>query len=143
MAQMSPELLDRPAHLFLDTPYAQPGLLGYLCISIAVETTCEENLSPERLEPKDRLLDPREPVTSLHGGDRVGIRQSRVLDRNMQVPAIASCRPGVVADEIARRLTQIGRGRYDRSRLVGRLSGHAGEDLLDDIFGAVVGCPPR
>lgn len=111
MAQMSPELLDRPAHLFLDTPYAQPGLLGYLCITIAVETTCEENLSPKRLEPKDGLLDPREPVTGLQGRDRVGIRQSHVLDRNMQVRAIASGRPGIVADEIARRLAQIGRGR--------------------------------
>ena len=77
--QMSPELLDRPAHLFLDAPYAQPGLLGYLCITIAVETTCEKNLSPERLEPKDGLLDPREPVTGLQGRDRVGIVQSHVL----------------------------------------------------------------
>jgi hypothetical protein len=141
--EMSPELLDRPAHLFLDAPYAQPGLLGYLCITIAVETTCEENLSPKRLEPKDGLLDPREPVTGLQGRDRVGVLQSHVLDRNMQVRATASGRPGVVADEVARSLAQIGRGTYDRSRLVRRLPGHAGEDLLDDIFGTVVGCAPR
>ncbi len=143
MAQMSPELLDRPAHLFLDAPYAQPGLFRYLCITIAVETTCEKNLSPERLEPKDRLLDPREPVTGLQSRDRVGIVQRHVLDRNMRVRAIASGRPGVVADEIARGLAQIGRRRSDRSRLVRRLSGHAGEDLLDDIFSAVVGSAPR
>ena len=92
--EMSSKLLDRPAHLFLDSPHAQSRLFGDFGVTIAIEPAGEENLSGKRFEPQHGLLDPREPVAGFECGDRIAVAQLDLVDRQIvSTPVVAQDEP--------------------------------------------------
>lgn len=138
VAEVSPKLLDGPAHLLFHASHAQSGLFRDFGVTIAIKAASEKNLPGQRLEAQDGLFDTGQAVARLQRGNRIPASNFDIVDRHMVRLMITGGGAGVIALEIVRGLAQIGSGRMNRDGIGLRARDEPGEDLLDDLLGAVV-----
>lgn len=138
IAEVPPQLLDGPAHLLFHASHAQSRLFRDFGVTIAIKAASEKYLPGERLEAQDGLFDTRKAVARLQRGDRIPASNFDIVDRHMLELVTAGGGAGVITQEIVRGLAQIGSGRMDRDGIGLRARDKTGEDLLDDLLGAVV-----
>ena len=139
IAKVPPKLLDGPAHLFFHASHAQSRLFRDFRVTIAIKAASEKYLPGQRLEAQDGNFDACKAVARLQRGDRIPACDFDVVDRHMLGLVIADGSAGVIAQEIARGLTQVGSGRSDRDAIGLRARDKTGEDLLDNVLGAIIG----
>lgn len=138
IAEVPPQLLDGPAHLLFHASHAQSRLFRDFGVTIAIKAASEKYLPGERLEAQDGLFNTGKAVARLQRSDRIPASNFDIVDRHMVRLVIAGGGAGMIAQEIVRGLAQIGSGRMDRDGIGLRARDKTGEDLLDDLLGAVV-----
>jgi len=138
VAEVSPKLLDRPAHLLFHASHAQSRLFRDFGVTIAIKAASEKYLPGQRLEAQDGLFDTGKTVARLQRSDRIPASNFDIVYRHMLGLVITGNGAGVIAQEIVRGLAQIGSGRMDRDGIGLRAGNEPGEDLLDDLLGAIV-----
>lgn len=126
------------ARLICFSTHAQSRLFRDFGVTIAIKAASEKYLPGQRLEAQDGLFDPGKAVARLQRGDRIPASNFDIVDRHMLKLVTAGGGAGVITQEIARGLAQIGSGRMDRDGIGLRARDKTGEDLLDDLLGAVV-----
>jgi hypothetical protein len=134
MTKVSPELLDRPAHLLFHASHAQPCLFRDFRVTIPIQAASEKYLPGQRFESKHGLFDPREVVARFEGSDRIATAYFHIVDRHMLGMMRSSRRAGLITQEIAGRLAQIGARCLERYCFGRGACNDSRKDLLDDVF---------
>ena len=82
IAQVPPQLLNRPAHLLFHASHAQSRLFRDFGVTIAIKAASEKYLPGQRLEAQDGLFDTGKTVARLQRGfgEQMAMLQSAEAD---------------------------------------------------------------